>query len=69
VAAVAALILSVNNNLSSKEVGDIIEKTARKVGGYTYSAVSGRPNGTWNDEVGYGLVDAYEAVMEAKRRL
>lgn len=69
VAGVAALILSVNGNLTSQEVGDIIEKTARKVGGYAYSTVSGRPNGTWNKEMGYGLVDAYAAVLEAKRRL
>ena len=44
----------------------IIEKTARKVGGYSYSTVSGRPNGTWHTEVGYGLIDAYAAVMEAQ---
>lgn len=69
VAGIAALILSANNNLTSSEVGDIIEQTARKVGGYTCSIVSGRPNGTWNKEMGYGLVDAYAAVMEAKRRL
>lgn len=69
VAAVAALILSVNNNLTSQEVGDIIERTARKVGGYTYSTVVNRPNGTWNREMGYGLIDANEAVKEAKRRL
>ncbi|WP_299090758.1 S8 family serine peptidase [uncultured Bacteroides sp.] len=69
VAAVAALILSVNNNLTAQEVKDIIEKTARKVGGYSYTTVSGRPNGIWNREMGYGLVDAYNAVLEAKRRL
>ncbi|WP_281253915.1 hypothetical protein [Dysgonomonas massiliensis] len=39
------------------------------VDGYSYTTVSGRPNGTWNREVGYGLVDAYNAVLEAKRRL
>ena len=44
----------------------IIEKTARKVGGYSYSTVSGSPNGTWHTEVGYGLLDAYAAVMEAQ---
>lgn len=69
VAAVAALILSLNENLTAQEVKDIIEKTARKVGGYSYTTVSGRPNGTWNREMGYGLVDAYNAVLEARRRL
>lgn len=33
--------------------------------GYSYTTVSGRPNGTWNNEMGYGLVDAYAAVQEA----
>lgn len=69
VAAVAALILSVNKNLTAQEVKDIIEKTAKKVGSYSYTTVSGRPNGTWNKEVGYGLVDADNAVLEAKRRI
>ncbi|MFQ9317599.1 S8 family peptidase [Dysgonomonas mossii] len=69
VAAVAALILSINKNLTAQEVKDIIEKTAKKVGGYSYTTVSGRPNGTWNGEVGYGLVDAYNAVLEARKRL
>lgn len=67
VAGVAALILSVNPDLTSVGVIDIIEKTARKVGGYSYSTVSGRPNGKWNNEMGYGLVDAYAAVQEAIR--
>lgn len=67
VAGVAALILSVNPDLTSVGVIDIIEKTSRKVGGYSYSTVSGRPNGTWNNEMGYGLVDAYAAVQEAIR--
>lgn len=68
VAAVAALILSVNPDLTQKEVADIIEETAQKVGSYTYSTTSGRPNGTWNNEMGYGLVDAYAAVLAAKNK-
>ena len=68
VAAVAGLILSVNPYLTQKEVADIIESTAQKVGPYTYSTTSGRLNGTWNNEMGYGLVDAYTAVLEAKNR-
>lgn len=66
VAGVAALILSVNPNLTGKEVRDIIEKTAQKVGGYNYQKHNNRPNGTWNNEMGYGLVDAYEAVKKAE---
>ncbi len=66
VAGVAALILSVNPCLSTQQVNDIIEKTARKVGSYTYINTSDRPNGTWNNEMGYGLVDAYAAVQMAQ---
>ena len=66
VAGVAALILSVNPNLKVEEVNDIIENTAQKTGTYNYTNESGRPNGTWNIEMGYGLIDAYEAVLKAQ---
>jgi len=66
VAGVAALVLSVNPNLTGQQVRDIIESTAQKVGGYNYQTTSGRPNGTWNNEVGYGLVNAYAAVQAAQ---
>lgn len=68
VAGVAALILSVNPNLTGQEVRDIIEKTAQKVRPdlYNYQSDQSHPNGTWNNEMGYGLVDAYAAVKMAK---
>jgi subtilisin family serine protease len=67
VAGVAALVLSVNPTLTGQQVRDIIERTAQKVRPdlYTYSTISGHPNGTWNNEMGYGLVDAYAAVQLA----
>ncbi|MBW8051285.1 MAG: S8 family serine peptidase [Cytophagales bacterium] len=65
VAGVAALILSVNPCLTGQQVRDIIEQTAQKVGSYSYVTTTGRPNGTWNNEMGYGLVDAFKAVNEA----
>ena len=65
VAGVAALILSVNPDLTAKQVADIIEQTAQKVGGYNYQNTYTRPNGTWNNEMGYGLVDAYKALQKA----
>lgn len=65
VSGIAALILSVNPNLSAQQVRNIIESTAQKVGGYTYSGTSGRTNGTWNNQMGYGLVDAKAAVLKA----
>ena len=54
--------------LTSSEVEQIITQTARKVGGYNYSLVTGKNNGTWHQEMGYGLVNAYAAVQEAINR-
>ena len=68
VAAVAGLILSVNPFLTQKEVVDIIESTARKIG-TGYNPKPSRPNGDWSYYFGYGLVDAYAAVVEAQNRL
>ncbi len=68
VAGVAALILSVNPGLSAQEVNDIIEQSAQKISPRLYM-YSDRPNGSWNDEVGYGLVNAYEAVLMAQNSL
>ena len=74
VAGVAALILSVNPNLTGQQVRDIIETTAQKIrnvdtdplyGLYSYAVSSDHPNGSWNNQVGYGLVDAYAAVQAA----
>lgn len=62
VAATAALIRSINPDLTRQEVSDILESTARKLPAYTFTTTSGRPNGTWNNEVGYGLVNCYDAV-------
>lgn len=67
VAAIAALMLSINPHLTRKEVTDIIERTSRKLPSYMFLRRSDRPNGTWNEEVGYGLVDCYAAVELAYR--
>jgi len=68
VAGVAALMFSVNPNLTAKQVRNILERTARKVRPdlYTYKDTLGKNNGFWNNEMGYGLVDAYAAVYMAK---
>jgi subtilisin family serine protease len=66
VAGVAALVLSVNPTLTRNQVADIIESTAQKVGPYHYVTTPGRPNGTWHEEMGYGLVDARAAVQKAR---
>lgn len=72
VAGVAALVLSINPDLTEQEVRNIIESTTQKIREgdlYTYSTHTGKFNGTWNDEVGYGLLDAYAAVQKAKETL
>lgn len=68
VAGLVGLILSVNPCLDHRQVADIIEATAQKVGTYTYSTTTGRPNGTWNNEMGYGLIDL-DAAMEMATEL
>jgi subtilisin family serine protease len=65
VAGVAALVLSINPCLTEEEVRNIIENTAQKVGTYTYGNNPNRPNGTWHEEVGYGLIDAFQSVLHA----
>lgn len=65
VAAIAGLILSVNPELSGKDVVNIIERSAQKIGSYSYTTTSNRPNGTWNNEMGYGLCNAFAAVSMA----
>ncbi|HXS36627.1 MAG TPA: S8/S53 family peptidase [Flavipsychrobacter sp.] len=69
VAGVAALMLNANPCLTPTEVGNIIELTADEVEpsvpypGYTYSVIPGDPIGRgWNNEMGYGKVDAGNAV-------
>lgn len=73
VSGIAGLMLSVNPDLTRQEVTDIIESTARKVqpsgvnyNYYDYSTTTGRPNGKWDLEMGYGLVNAYAAVAKAR---
>jgi hypothetical protein len=62
-AATMALILSVNPNLTYAQATAILESTASKVGGYNYS--SNLANGTWNNEMGYGRINACAAVNKA----
>jgi hypothetical protein len=65
VAGVVALMLSINPDLSQREVSRIIHKTAKKIGNYVYTSDANKPNGSWNEEVGYGMIDAYEAIRQS----
>lgn len=62
VAGVVALMLSMNNNLTLSQVKHHLFSTASKVGGYNYQVGSGDLNYSWNQEMGYGKVDASYAV-------
>lgn len=61
VAGVAALVLERNPNLTVTQVNEIINSNAKKLAGVNFS-VTGM-DGTWNNEYGYGLVDAYSSVI------
>lgn len=66
VAATAALVLSENPLLTQKQVANIIENTALKIGNYSYSSTYGRSNGIWHQEMGYGLLNTFAAVAKVK---
>ncbi len=61
VAGVAALILQRNSELTVAQVNSIINGNAKKIYGVSFNSV--KADGTWNDEYGYGLVDAYSSVL------
>ena len=62
VAGVAALMLSVNPNLTTTQAAEILKRTARKPTSYTFSNDASHPCGTWNNDLGYGVVNAGAAV-------
>jgi Subtilase family len=67
VAALAGLILSVNPDLTNVEVRQIISETTDKINQptYVYLPTSGKPFGTWNNDVGYGRINAERALLVA----
>jgi hypothetical protein len=52
--------------LTQAQVRQAIESTCTKLSGYSFSSNSNHPNGTWNSEVGHGLVNAYAALQKIK---
>lgn len=66
VAAAAALVLSVNPNLTYEEVKEILCRTATRIGSYTYSIDTTHLYGRWYKETGYGLVNVGDAVVRAQ---
>ena len=61
VAGLAALIITRLPNIRNTEVRNIIERSASKVGNVPYGP--GQPHGLWNEEMGYGLIDAFKTLL------
>ncbi len=66
-----ALILSVNPCLTQIEARNILEISCDKINtsAYCYKYNSGHPNGSWNENVGYGKINAFNAVRYAFSRI
>jgi subtilisin family serine protease len=62
-AGVCALVLSVDSTLTWDSVRVRIGITADRVGSYTYNQPGPRNIGQWNNEMGYGKVNAYKALI------
>lgn len=59
VSALVGLMLSVNSSLTPNQIYDILQRTSEKIGQYSYDT-----NG-WNRYLGYGRIDAEDAVNAA----
>jgi subtilisin family serine protease len=62
VAGLAALIRSQYALLTSAQIRNFIERSAQKTGVVAYTETAGRPNGTWNQEMGYGRINAFRSL-------
>ena len=62
-AGVGALILSLSPGLHARDVKAVLNLTADRVGNYNYDTST--IHGTWNEEMGHGRVNAFEALKLA----
>ncbi len=62
-AAIVGLAASVNPLLTGHELQTRLYSSCDKVGAYTYSNNPAYPYGTWSLQLGYGRVNAFEAVQ------
>ncbi len=68
-AGIAALLLSVNSNLTLAEARKLLDYSCNKVGAYCYdwtTSQPNRPNSGWNEQTGYGRLNAFNAVQLAR---
>ena len=66
VAGIAALILSEYPDLTESQVRRAIELGCTYISGYTFQEDDNYPSGLWNNEVGYGRANAYNALLWAE---
>ncbi len=62
VAGLAALIRSQYPALTSAQIRNFIERSAQKTGVIAYAETAGRLNGIWNQEMGYGRINAFRSL-------
>lgn len=62
-AGVVGLIGSVHPEYTELQMRTQLYNSCEKVGGYSYTNNSNYPFGTWSIQLGYGRVNAYEAVL------
>lgn len=70
VAATAALILSLDSTLTYQDVFEIIcsSTTKPRVDEYPFAYYDNYPYGTWNEELGYGLLNVHHALLKTMYR-
>ena len=61
-AGIGALLLAENPSLTSNEIRHLLNITSEKVEPYIYDSINS--DGTWNEEVGHGRVNAYLALTQ-----
>ena len=67
-AGVAALVLSVDSNLNWRNLRERICNSTEKVGNYEYKQLGPDSLMNWNNEMGYGKVNAYNALRYTIQR-
>lgn len=66
VSGIAALILSEYPDLTATQIRRAIELGCTYISGYVFHEDDNYPAGLWNNEVGYGRVNAYNALLWAE---
>ena len=62
-AGIGALLIAENPSLTSDEVRHLLNITSEKVEPYIYDSINS--DGSWNEEVGHGRINAYMALTQA----